>query len=94
MIRKYINSVIKDIYYWFMNKIFINIKVSGLDLQYIGLWGEVFLDINSVRGLVKQRGVVVDVQDVDVDQFDGRFLGRVLVSDLDGQGEGGRGFFV
>lgn len=48
MIRKYINSVIKDIYYWFMNKIFINIKVSGLDLQYIGLWGEVFLDINSV----------------------------------------------
>lgn len=34
MIRKYINSVIEDIYNCFtnMNKIFINIKVSGLDL--------------------------------------------------------------
>lgn len=77
-----------------MNKILTNIKVSGLDLQHIGLWGEVLLDINSVRGLAKQRGVVVDVQDMDADQFDGRPLGRALVPDLDGQGEGGRGLSV
>lgn len=94
MIRKHINSAIKDKHYWSMNKILTNIKVSGLDLQHIGLWGEVLLDINSVRGLAKQRGVVVDVQDMDTDQFDGRPLGRALVPDLDGQGEGGRGLSV
>lgn len=53
MIRKHINSSIKDTHYWSMNKILTNIKVSGLDLQHIGLWGEVLLDINSVRGLAK-----------------------------------------
>lgn len=53
MIRKHINSAIKDTHYWSMNKILTNIKVSGLDLQHIGLWGEVLLDINSVRGLAK-----------------------------------------
>lgn len=53
MIRKHINSAIKDKHYWPMNKILTNIKVSGLDLQHIGLWGEVLLDINSVRGLAK-----------------------------------------
>lgn len=53
MIRKHIYSAIKDKHYWSMNKILTNIKVSGLDLQHIGLWGEVLLDINSVRGLAK-----------------------------------------
>lgn len=53
MIRKHINSAIKVTHYWSMNKILTNIKVSGLDLQHIGLWGEVLLDINSVRGLAK-----------------------------------------
>lgn len=53
MIRKHINSAIKDTHNWSMNKILTNIKVSGLDLQHIGLWGEVLLDINSVRGLAK-----------------------------------------
>lgn len=53
MIRKHINSAIKVTHYWSMNKILTNIKVSGLNLQHIGLRGEVLLDINSVRGLAK-----------------------------------------
>lgn len=55
MIRKHINSAIEDTHNCStnMNKILTNIKVSGLDLQHIGLRGEVLLDINSVRGLAK-----------------------------------------
>ena len=71
-----------------------NIKVCGLDLNPVGPRGLVLCDIDCVRGLAELGGVVIDVQDVYTDLFDGGPLGRALVLYLDGEGVGGGGLPV